>query len=40
MQANLINRLMDLACRYNSQVEYSAPPFEKLVLTVCTLARC
>ena len=36
----LIQKLIDLTGRYNSQVEFSVPPFDKLVATVCTLARC
>ena len=36
----LIQKLVDLTGRYNSQVEFSVPPFDKLVATVCTLARC
>ena len=40
LRSGLIHRLIDLAGRYNSQVEYSVPPFDKLVATVCILARC
>ncbi len=36
----LVQKLIDLTGRYNSQVECSVPPFDKLVATVCTLARC
>ena len=30
---------MELLCRFNAQVEFSAPPFDKLIQTVCILAR-
>ena len=39
VRMGLVNRLIDLTGRYNSQVEYSVPPFDKLVATVCILAR-
>ena len=39
LRLGLIAKLIDLTGRYNSQVEYSVPPFDKLVATVCILAR-
>ena len=39
VRSGLVHRLIDLTGRYNSQVEYSVPPFDKLVTTVCILAR-
>lgn len=39
VRCGLIQRLVDLTGRYNSQQEYSVPPFDKLVATVCILAR-
>lgn len=39
VRMGLVHRLIDLTGRYNSQVEYSVPPFDKLVTTVCILAR-
>ena len=40
VRIGLIHRLIDLTGRYNSQVEFSVPPFDKLVATVCILGRC
>lgn len=40
LNTGLISRFIDLTGRYNSQVEYTVPPFDKLVTTVCILARC
>ena len=38
-RVNLISLFIDLAGRFNSQVEYTVPPFDKLVATVCILTR-
>ena len=39
VRIGLIQRLIDLTGRYNRQVEFSVPPFDNLVATVCTLGR-
>ena len=38
-RVNLISLFIDLAGRFNAQIEYTVPPFDKLVATVCILAR-
>lgn len=40
VRSGLVTRLVELISRFNSQVEYSVPPFDKLVETVSILARC
>lgn len=39
LRTGLIHKFIELTGRYNSQVEYTVPPFDKLVTTVCILAR-
>ena len=40
VQVGLVQKLVELVGRYNPANEFSAPPFDKLVATVCILARC
>ena len=40
VQVGLVQKLVELVGRWNPANEFSAPPFDKLVATVCLLARC
>ena len=40
MQVGLVQKLIELVGKWNPTYEFSAPPFDKLVATICVLARC